>query len=97
METLDELRARIALKRTRIAKIERTAPLEPYPAVECPLCHKIYSKLPFDGHCKDCEDKITAERQAIFRSNNKDKEHNYFLRKIKKRKIKKVEEWQDRY
>jgi hypothetical protein len=94
-DPLSELRARIALKRTRIAKIEQTAPDEPYPAVECPLCHKIYSKLPFDGHCYDCEDKQRAARQQQYIQF-----YHYIMTnriKYKKRKIKNVEEWQDRY
>jgi len=90
--SIEELRARIALKRSKRAGIEQTAPDEPYPAVECPLCHEIYSKLPFEGHCYDCEQKIMTQRQRPYIQLNNKREVNY-----KKRKIKKVETWHDRY
>ena len=89
--SIEELQAKIALKRRQRAETGQTVTNEHYPREACPLCHEIYSKLPFEGHCYDCEQKIMTQRQRPYIQLNNKREVNY-----KKRKIKKVEEWQDR-
>jgi len=90
-DPLSELRARIALKRRNRAKEGPEVPQEPYPRETCPLCGLEYPKLPFDGHCKDCDDKIVEKRQREYIHSKAKSATDVKLKPVK------VEEWQDRY